>query len=72
MKEEKKVQLTMKQARIGANLTMQEIAEKMGIHYQTYSRMEAHPEDVTIKEAYKFAEITGLNFEDIFFGCKSN
>ena len=66
------MQVTMKQARIGANLTMQEVAEKMGVHYQTYSRMESNPEDVTIKEAYQFAQITGLNFEDIFFGRKSN
>lgn len=66
------MQITMKQARVGANMTQQDVADKMGIHVQTYMRMEAHPEDTTIRQAYNFAEITGLKFEDIFFGIKSN
>lgn len=61
-------QLTMKQARIGVDLTQQDVADKMGVHVQTYQRMEAHPEDVTIKQANEFAKIVGLRFEDIFFG----
>ena len=65
-------QLTMKQARIGVDMTQQEIADKMGVHVQTYQRMENHPEDVTIKQANEFAKIVGLKFEDIFFGSKSN
>lgn len=62
----------MKQARVGMDLTQQEVADKMGIHVQTYQRMESHPEDVTIKQANEFAKIVGLRFEDIFFGTKSN
>lgn len=58
---------TVKQARVGADLTMQEIAYKMGIHPQTYAKYEKHPKDMSISTAEKFAEIVGLNFEDIIF-----
>lgn len=60
--------LTMKQARIGINATQQEIADKMGVHVQTYARMEKEPEDITIKEAKLFSDIVGLPISDIYFG----
>lgn len=66
------LQISMKQARVGAKLTQQEIADKMGIHVQTYQRMESHPGDVTIRQGKIFAEIVGLNFDDIFFDTNSN
>ncbi|MBR2674319.1 MAG: hypothetical protein IKE52_02545 [Mogibacterium sp.] len=59
--------LTMKQARVGIGATQQDIADKMGIHVQTYARMEKCPEDVTIKQATQFALIVGLPISDIFF-----
>lgn len=62
--------LTMKQARIGINATQQEIADKMGVHVQTYARMEKNPEDVTIKEANLFSQIVGLPISDIYFGLE--
>ena len=64
--------ITMKQARVGIDATQQDIADKMGVHVQTYARMEKHPEDVTISQAVKFAEIVGLSVSDIFFGISSN
>lgn len=59
--------LTMKQARIGIEATQQEIADKLGVHVQTYARMEKHPEDMTIKQALLFAQIVGLPISDISF-----
>lgn len=59
--------LTMKQARIGIDATQQEIADKMGVHVQTYARMEKHPEDITIKQAALFASIVGVPVSDIYF-----
>ena len=64
------MQITMKQARVGANLTQARIASKMGIHPQTYMRLEKHPGDMTIKRAKKFAKIVGVPFDDIFFDDK--
>ena len=62
--------LTMKQARIGINATQQEIADKMGVHVQTYAKMEREPEDITIKEAKLFSQIVGLPISDIYFGVE--
>lgn len=62
--------MTMKQARIGIDATQQEIADKMGVHVQTYARMEKHPEDLTIKQAVQFASIVGRPISDLYFGVE--
>ena len=59
--------VTVKQARIGIEATQQEIADKMGIHVQTYARLEKHPEDMTIKQAIAFANIVKLSVSDFSF-----
>ncbi|MDY2991747.1 MAG: helix-turn-helix transcriptional regulator [Hornefia butyriciproducens] len=64
--------MTMKAARANANMTQQEVADKMGVHVQTYQKLERNPENATIKEAKLFATIVGLSFTDIFFGPNSN
>ena len=66
------MQITMKQARVGADMTQQQVADRMGIHVQTYQRMEQNPQDVTIKQGKRFSEIVGCNFEDVFFDSNSN
>lgn len=66
------MQVTVKQARVGANLTQAVIAEKMNVHPTTYLRMEKHPEDMTVKQAMLFSNIVGLNFNDIIFVENSN
>lgn len=66
------MQMTMKQARVGIGATQQEIATKMGVHVQTYQRMERHPEDMSIKQGKLFSKIVGVSFETIFFGSDSN
>ena len=62
--------VTVKQARIGIEATQQEIADKMGIHVQTYARLEKHPEDMTIKQAIAFANIVKLSVSDISFASE--
>lgn len=66
------MQITMKQARIGANMTQQQVADKLGVHVQTYQRMENNPEDISIKQGKLFASIVGVEFENIFFNSNSN
>ena len=63
---------TMKQARVGINATQQDIADRMGIHVQTYAKLEKNPEDVTVGQAVLFAKIVNLPISDIFFGTNSN
>ena len=66
------MRITMKQARVGADMTQQQVADRLGVHVQTYQRMENNPEDISIKQGKKFADIVGVNFEDIFFIRSSN
>ena len=66
------MQITMKQARVGAEMTQQQVADKLGVHVQTYQRMEQHPQDVTIRQGKEFSAIVGCSFEDIFFAADSN
>ena len=63
------MQLSMKQARIGANMTQNEIACKMRIHPQTYAKIEKNPGRATIDQAKCFAKIVNVSFDDIFFGA---
>lgn len=58
---------TIKQARIGADLTQQEVADLMGVHVQTFARMEKHPEDMTMKEASRFSDVVKVPIEDLIF-----
>ena len=64
--------VTMKMARIGKNLTQQEVADILGIHVTTYAKMEKNPEEVSIKDAKRFADIVGIPATDIFFGSNRN
>lgn len=64
--------MTMKMARVGAGYTQQQIADKMGIHVQTYSKMENDSDSVTIGEAKQFSEIVGVAWAEIFFCNQSN
>ena len=62
------MRISMKQARVGANLTQAQIAEKMKIHSQTYAKIEKHPGSATIDQAKAFSEIVNVDINDIFFG----
>ena len=62
------MRISMKQARVGANLTQAQIADKMKIHPQTYAKIEKHPGSATIDQAKRFVKIVGVSFDDIFFG----
>ena len=59
---------TLKSARVFRNLTQQELADKLGVHVNTYSDWEKHPENLRIKTAQKIAEILEISAGDIFFG----
>jgi DNA-binding XRE family transcriptional regulator len=66
------VKLTLKQARLLAELTQQEIAEILGVHVQTYMKWEKNPEEMSIGTAKQFSRIVKREFEDIFFDAESN
>lgn len=47
-------------------MSQREVAEKLGVHAQTYMKYEAHPEDMSIKLAKRFARVVGVRASDIF------
>lgn len=59
--------LTVKQARQFANLTQDKMAEELGMHVQTYRKIEENPGRATIEQAKTISKITGVNLDDIFF-----
>jgi len=62
---------TVEQARKLAGKSQQEMANGMGIHRQTYMKLEKNPDTATIKQAKRIAELTGISVEEIFFGNES-
>ncbi|MBD8589179.1 helix-turn-helix transcriptional regulator [Peribacillus simplex] len=63
--------LTLKQARLLKGFTQREIASKLGVHVQTYSKMEKKPDEVTVKEAKEICDILELSYDFIFFNVDS-
>ena len=62
------MKLTIKQIRAGKNLTQRQMAELLGVHRDTYLKMEKYPEKISLKMAKRIAEISGYDFDNIFFG----
>lgn len=60
------MKLTLKQARLLKGFTQRDIANELGVHVQTYSKMEKEPDTVTIGEAKRISEILGLDYDYIF------
>jgi DNA-binding XRE family transcriptional regulator len=66
------VSISVKMARVGANLTQQQMADEMGIHVQTYAKMENNPGSMSIDDAKLFSRIVGVPWTEIFFDDNSN
>lgn len=71
-KNERGLSVQLKEARIAANYTQQEVADYLGISRPTYISMEKNPERITIDEAHKLASMFGVDVNQIFFvsNCK--
>ena len=59
--------ITLKMARVGANLTQAQMAEELGIHVVTYNKWEKNPEDISIKDAFRICHIVNRTIDDINF-----
>lgn len=63
--------LTLKQARCVAEKTQQQLADFLGIHVQTYRKIEVKPEIATIKQAKDISRFLGISYNEIFFDSQS-
>lgn len=61
------VQFTPKEARLLSGLTQKQVAKKLNIHPQTYSKLEKKPYMFTIGQSKMLSELFGLKYDLIFF-----
>lgn len=61
------MELSLKQWRLIKAKTQEEMAERLGMHVQTYRRLEENPDEVTIKQAKIISDFFGVSYNDIFF-----
>ena len=61
------MQLTLKQTRLIKEKTQDEMAQMLGVHVQTYRKLEENPEKVTIGQAKKISSFLEISYNDIFF-----
>lgn len=63
--------ISIKAARINANLTQEELASKLGVHRQTLSKWEENPAIMKINDAKKLCDVLNLSLSQIFFNNNS-
>lgn len=63
--------LTMKQWRLAKELSQAEMANKCGVHRNTYAAWEENPDNISVGNAKKIAEALGENINTIFFDNES-
>ena len=62
---------TVRQARMFAGLTQQQMADKLCIHRTTYIKLEENPDTITVGQARVISRETGVSVDDIFFATNS-
>lgn len=58
--------ITAKAARVNANLTLREAAEKLGMTYQNLSKLENDEDKITLGLAKKMSQIYQIPMDFIF------
>ena len=58
--------ITLKQARLLREKTQEHMANLLGIHVQTYRKLEENPDEVTIGQAKLLSEDLRFSYDTIF------
>lgn len=66
------ITFTLKQAREYRDKTQDEMADMLGIHHQTYRKLENNPDIVTVKQAKEISLFLKIPYDIIFFGKNSS
>ena len=61
-------QISLKSARVNANLTQKELGQILGVHENTIAKWENNPAEMSIRNAEKICKALKINLSDIFFG----
>lgn len=65
------MQFTIKQARKYAGLTQEQLGKTIGVHRQTYMRIEKDPTTATIGQINKISDVTGIPVGDFILAQHS-
>jgi transcriptional regulator with XRE-family HTH domain len=58
---------TVRAWRRAKEISQEDMANRLGIHVNTYQNWESEPEKISISNAKRIAEIFGLSLDDILF-----
>lgn len=61
------LKITLKSARINANLTQKEVADKLGIDRSRVIKWENNPESLTVIELRKLLALYNVEYDNIRF-----
>ena len=64
--------MDIREARIAAKMTQEEVAGHLGVSRVTYGKMERDPELITISDARLLSDLFMVPLEEIFFSCNCN
>jgi len=59
--------LELKAWRQARKFTQEQMAERLGIHANTYGKYERNPSEITMAMAYKISECLNVDIDDIIF-----
>lgn len=59
--------LSLKQWRLAKEISQAEMADKCGVHRNTYASWEEHPEEISVKNAVIIANALQESVDKIFF-----
>jgi DNA-binding XRE family transcriptional regulator len=59
--------LSLKQARLIREKSQRDIADILGVHVQTYRKLEENPNLTTVEQAKKISAYLKVPYDEIFF-----
>lgn len=59
--------LSLKKTRLLQEKSQKEVADFLGVHVQTYRKLENKPDSATIGQAKAISKFLGVSYDDIFF-----
>lgn len=59
--------MTIRELRLAKEISQKDMAEKIGVHVNTYIRMESEPLNIRIGQAKKIADALEVSMDDIDF-----
>lgn len=61
------LKITLKQARVGKNMSQEQVADKLGVSQNAISYWENKPSSVPIIRALELARLYEVNLDDLIF-----